>query len=40
MTSVENADPCAFRQREQWQWDMKSNGPVVSHATSPQRQLP
>src|SRR5215471_17690292 len=40
ITSVENAAPFALRQREQWQWDMKSKSPVVSHATSPQRQLP
>src|SRR5262249_34543049 len=40
ITAVENADPCALRQRPQWQWDMKSREPWVSHATSPQRQLP
>src|SRR5262249_46609814 len=39
-TAVENALPCALRQRPQWQCDMNCSGGAISHATSPQRQLP
>src|SRR5262249_62047820 len=39
-TAVENALPCALRQRPQWQCDMNWSGGGVSHATSPLRHLP
>jgi hypothetical protein len=40
ITSQECAVPVAFRQREQWQFRKRSNGPSTSNATSPHRQLP
>jgi len=40
ITSHECAVPVAFRQREQWQFRKRSNGPSTSNATTPRRQLP
>ena len=40
ITSQECAVPVAFRQREQWQFRKRSNGPSTSNATSPHMQLP
>jgi hypothetical protein len=40
ITSQECAVPVAFRQREQWQFRKRSNGPSTSNATSPHRQPP
>ena len=40
INSQECAVPVAFRQREQWQFRKRSNGPWTSNATSPHRQLP
>jgi hypothetical protein len=40
ITSQECAVPLAFRQREQWQFRKRSNGPSTSNAISPHRQLP
>ncbi len=40
ITSQEWAAPVALRQREQWQFRKRSNGPSTSNATSPHRQLP
>src|SRR5262249_4168012 len=40
ITSQEWAVPDAFRQREQWQFRKRANGPSISNATSPHMQLP
>ena len=40
ITSQECAVPVVFRQREQWQFRKRTNGPSTSNATSPHMQLP
>jgi hypothetical protein len=37
---VECPLPVALRQREQWQWAKRMNGPRTRYRTAPQRQLP
>jgi hypothetical protein len=39
MANVAKPVPCAFRQREQWQWCIISSGAVTSQATVSQRQV-
>ena len=40
ITWQECAVPVAFRQRQQWQFKKRSNGPSIANATSPHMQLP
>jgi hypothetical protein len=37
---LRNAAPCCLRHCEQWQFSGLSNGPVISNAMPPHRQLP